>query len=36
MIQANKASNLINRTRLISKSRHENKYFLVNIDLKLQ
>ena len=36
MIQANKATNLIKRTKLISRSHHENKYFLVNIDLKLQ
>ena len=36
IIKADKARNLNKRTELISKCRHENKYFLANIDLRLQ
>ena len=36
IIKADKARNLNKRTELISKCRHENKYFLVNNDLRLQ
>ena len=36
IIKADKARNLNKRTKLISKCRHENKYFLANIDLRLQ
>ena len=38
VIKADKASNfkLNKRTELISKCRHEDKYFLINIDLRLQ
>ena len=36
IIKADKASNLNKRTELISKSPHKNKYFLKNIDLRLQ
>ena len=35
IIKADKACNLNRRNELISKCRHENKYFLMNIDLRL-
>jgi len=35
-MKADKASNLNKSTELISKCRHENKYFLMNIDLRFQ
>ena len=35
IIKADKACNLNKRNELISKCRHENKYFLMNIDLRL-
>ena len=34
IIKADKACNLNRRNELISKCRHENKYFLMNIDLR--
>ena len=36
ILKANKACNLNKTNELISKCHHENKYFLMNIDLKLQ
>ena len=36
IIKADKTSNINKRTELISKCHHQNKYFLMNIDLRLQ